>query len=128
MSEKTVPAKAEKNVATTREEERYLRPPVDIYEQEDKLVVVCDMPGVSQEDICVGVDNSILTIEGKVKHDTVGESVYSEFGLINYFRQFELSNAIAQEKIQGILKNGVLTVNLFKEEKAKPRKVTIQVE
>jgi len=92
------------------------------------LVVVCDMPGVSQEDISVGVDNNILTIEGKVKHDTVGESVYSEFGLVNYFRQFEISNAIAQEKIQGILKNGVLTVNLFKEEKVKPRKVTIQVE
>ena len=66
MTEKTVPTRQEKkDIQTTREETRYLCPSVDIYETENELVVVCDVPGVSEDGISAGVDNNILTIEGK---------------------------------------------------------------
>jgi len=127
MSEKTVPVKTEKDVPATREEERYLKPPVDIYETDKELVVVTDMPGVGQENVDVGVDSNILTISGKVKHDSNGNETYREFTLLNYFRQFELSEEVDQEKISAGLKNGVLTITLPKMEKAKPKQITVKV-
>jgi len=127
MTEKTVPVKTEKEVPATREEERYLKPPVDIYETDKELVVVTDMPGVGQDNVDVGVDNNILTISGKVKHEACGDECYREFSLLNYFRQFELSEEVAQDKISAGLKNGVLTITLPKVEKAKPKQITVKV-
>jgi len=127
MTEKTVPVKTEKEVPATREEERYLKPPVDIYENELALVVVSDMPGVSHDNVDVGVDNNILTISGKVKHETCGDEIYREFSLLNFYRQFELSEEVDQDKISADLKNGVLTITLPKVEKPQPKKITIKV-
>jgi HSP20 family protein len=127
MTEKTIPVKSEKDVATTREEERYLRPPVDIYETDDGLTVLCDMPGVNNENIDVNIDDNILTIQGRTEVESKGEPIYSEFNLANFFRQFELSEYVDQEKIAAELKNGVLTLHLPKAEKAKPKKVQIKV-
>lgn len=128
MKEKTVPAKAEPQaVAATREEDRYLRPPVDIYEKEDKLVVICDMPGVSSDQVEVKIDDGILTIQGKTSHKPKGEKIYSEFSLLNFFRQFELPDLINQVKISADLKNGVLALTLPKQEKAKPKQISVKV-
>ena len=129
MTEKTVPAKAQKKVPTTREEERYLKPPVDIYEKEDRLTVIVDMPGVNQDDVDIRVDDGILTIQGKVTHDPItDEAEYREFKLMNFFRQFELGASIDQEKISAKLSNGVMTLKLPKIEKAKPKQIKINVE
>jgi HSP20 family protein len=127
MSEKTVPAKTNGQTPATREEERYLKPPVDIYEQDSKLVVVCDVPGVRTEDVDVKVDDNILTIQGKTSYKAPAEPGYAEFNLLNFFRQFELPEQIDQEKISADLKNGVLTVQLPKVEKAKPKQIQIKV-
>ncbi len=128
MTEKTIPAKAEaQNVTTTREDERFLKPPVDIYEKADGLVVICDMPGVDRDGIDIKIDNSVLTIQGKVAHAHDADAIYSEFGLMNFFRQFELSEEVDQEKISADLKNGVLTLTLPKVEKAKPKQITVKV-
>lgn len=128
MKEKTVPAKTEtQGITETREEERFLRPPVDIYEKDDKLVVVCDMPGVQTNDIEVKIDDGILTIQGKTSHSPIGNKTYSEFALMSFYRQFELPELIDQEKISADLKNGVLTITLPKLEKAKPRQISVKV-
>ncbi len=128
MTEKTIPIKREEqDMATTREEERYLKPPVDIYEENHDLVVVCDMPGVAHDGINVSVDNNILTISGKVNHTDRNDEIYREFRLMSFFRQFELSEEVDQEKITAELKNGVLRVVLPKMEKVKPKKIQISV-
>ena len=127
MSEKTVPAKRENEVPVTREEKRYLKPTVDIFENEEALVVICDMPGVEKETIDVDVNNSILTIKGSSNHPDSGDAVYKEFSLLNFYRQFELGEEVAQEQIEAELKNGVLTLTLPKIEKPKPRRISVKV-
>ena len=129
MAEKTVPAttQTETNVPATREESRYLIPPVDIYETEEGLVVVVDMPSVAAENADIRVENNILTIRGKATRTTHGDPLSKEFGLLDFFRQFELSQDVNQEKISAQAKNGVLTVHLPKQATAKPRQISVTV-
>jgi HSP20 family protein len=111
----------------THSRERYVAPPVDIYENENGLVVVADLPGVSKEDLDVGVENDILTIRG-VSHDGLpGNAIYSEFELVHYFRQFELSDKVDQSRITAELKHGVLTLILPKAEAARLKKIEVSV-
>jgi HSP20 family molecular chaperone IbpA len=131
MAEKTVAAHAQQKTPTTREEtrsqERYITPPVDIYETADGLVVKADLPGVAKEGLDVRVENNLLSIRGKANHTAPGEPIYREYGLVNFFRQFELNERVDQLKISAELKHGVLTLNLPKAEEAKPKKVEIKV-
>ena len=130
MTEKTVPAKREDSkLQETREETRFLCPAVDIYEREDKLVVVCDLPGVGKDGVSIDVDDGILTIKGKSidREEDISKEVHREYMLEDYYRQFKLSEQVDQEKISAELKHGVLTVILPKAEKAKPRKIDIKV-
>jgi HSP20 family molecular chaperone IbpA len=131
MAEKTVPQRTDKEVPATREETReasaHLHPPVDIYETNDGLVVVADMPGVAKEDVDVSVDNGVLTIEGRTQHVAAGNPIWSEYRLLNFYRQFELSEVIDQESIAASLKQGVLTLRLPKAEKAKPKQIAVNV-
>jgi HSP20 family molecular chaperone IbpA len=131
MAEKTVAIPDNQEVATqpegTRTPERYVTPPVDIYELPDGLVVMADVPGVTHEHLDIRVDNNVLTIRAQADHASVAEPTYREYQLVNYFRQFELSDKVDQDKISADLKHGVLTLNLPKAEEAKPRKIAVAV-
>ena len=131
MAERTVAARAQDRTPASREEtrsqERYITQPVDIYETADGLVVKADLPGVSKEGLDVRVENNLLTIRGKAAHAAPGDSVYREYELVNFFRQFELNERVDQSKISADLKHGVLTLNLPKAEEAKPRKIEVKV-
>ena len=131
MAEQTVPARAvEKAPATqetTRAQERYISPPVDIYETDEGLAVVADLPGVEKGDIDVHVENGILTIAGKVQGGTRGNILSREYQLLNYFRQFQLGEQLDQDKIKADYKSGVLSIQLPKAEKATPKKITVNV-
>lgn len=131
MSETTVPAKNEQNELTpaTREESRYLLPPVDIFESNDGLTVVADMPGVEKEGISVKVVNGILTMEGRPSavHASEGNRLLNEFNLMNYYREFRIGETLEPDKISAELAQGVLTIHLPKEERAKPRQIKVNV-
>ena len=132
MAEKTVattsgkPAKSEREI--TRAQERYIQPPVDIYEQPNGLVLLADLPGVEPNDLTVRLEDNILTIQATAKHPITAEPIYREFELVNFFRQFELSDQVDQGKISARLRHGVLMLELPKAEKAKPRQISVQVE
>ena len=117
---------AGKTIAT-REETRYMVPPVDIYETDDALTVIVDIPGVRKDDADIRVEENVLTIKGKVQYAPVAGTVREEFNLMDYFRQFQLSDEVDIEKISAGVKNGVLTITLPKAEKAKPHQVKIKV-
>ncbi|MCS6926361.1 MAG: Hsp20/alpha crystallin family protein [Candidatus Binatia bacterium] len=131
MAEKTVATTSGRQVASERErtrtQERYVSPPVDIYETPNELVLLADLPGVAPDDLEVRLEDDILTIRGQAKHLRTQEPVYQEYELVNFFRQFELSEQIDQGKVSADLKHGVLTLHLPKTEKAKPRQITVQV-
>jgi HSP20 family protein len=131
MAEKTVAVPSGQQLATgregTRAQERYMLPPVDIYETSESLVLIADLPGVSKEDLNLRVDNNVLTLQGKSSHAASGEAIYREYELVNFFRQFELSEQVDQEKIAADFKQGVLTLHLPKVEKSKPRQIEVKV-
>jgi len=130
MAERTVAAPEVQKPTTTestRNHERYIAPPVDIYETRDGLVVLADLPGVAQEALDVRVDNNVLTIRGHARHAVSGDAIYREHELVNFFRQFELSDKVDQNCITADLKCGVLTLQLPKAEEAKPRQIEVRV-
>jgi HSP20 family protein len=123
----TTPQAAGKKSISTREEARYIVPPVDIYETEEALTVVADLPGVDKNDVDIRIEDGVLTIKGKATYSPPMNSIRNEFGLLSFYRQFQLSDEVDQEKIAAEVKNGVLTIYLPKAVKAKPRKIDIKV-
>jgi HSP20 family protein len=134
MAEKTVATTTGKQAAKatgrekTRDQERYIHPPVDIYETPEGLVLLADLPGVARGDMDVRLEDNILTIQAKAKHGISAEPIYREFELFSFFRQFELSDQVDQGKITARMSHGVLTLELPKAEKAKPRQIAVKVE
>ena len=126
MKETTVPQQ-QAALAETRDETRTLAPPVDIFEVDDGLAVIVDMPGVGKDEVDIRVENDVLTLSGKSKEALPETPIYTEFQLANFFRQFQLSDRVDQDKIRAEAKNGVLTIHLPKAEKAKPKKIAVQV-
>ena len=111
----------------TREQERYVRPAVDIYETNEGLTVLADLPGVAKDGLDIEVKDSVLTIQGRVRQPHSAAPVYREFELFNYFRQFELSDSVDISRISAELKHGALTLRLPKAEQAKPKRVPVQI-
>lgn len=129
MAESTVATPEVQKPSTTEpthHQERYVAPPVDIYETQEGLVVLADLPGVAQEALDVRVEQNRLTIRGQARHGVPGEAVSREYALVNFFRQFELTENVDQSQITAELKNGVLTLTLPKAEEAKPRQIVVQ--
>ena len=127
MTEHTVQTTTgEQNVPETRAEEQTLRPPVDIFEMSEGLVVVADLPGVPKEQIDINVHEGVLTIHGKVNQESVGTPLHNEFELRNFYRQFRLTDEVDPENIRAEMKYGVLTVTLPKAEKAKPHRIEVK--
>ena len=112
--EKTVPA-------------RYFVPNTDIYETEDALIVVMEIPGVEKQQVEVNVENDTLRVEARIDHSKYErlEPLYAEYNIGHFARAFTLSNKIDQAQIDAELDNGVLTLTLKKAKEAMPRRIAI---
>lgn len=108
---------------------RTLTPPVDIYEENDTLVLTADMPGVRAEDLKLEVDGDVLHIHGAVRSEgRPGEPFYFEYEPGDYARAFALGDDLDASRISATMKDGVLTLVLPKAEKAKTRKIQVRGE
>lgn len=110
----------------TRSIENYLSPAVDIFETDEALTLVADMPGAESENLRIGVDKGILTIEAAINKTVGGTETYTEFDVPGYHRQFRLSEQIDASRASAELRDGVLRLNLPKSEAAKPRKIAVK--
>ncbi len=106
---------------------RYIVPPVDIYETDDALTVVVDLPGVGKDNVDVRVEENILTIKGNLDYEPPENLLLGEFNLQGYYRQFQLSDEVNQDRISAESKNGVLTIRLPKAEKSKPMQIEVKL-
>ena len=106
---------------------RAFLPVADIFETEEALTVVLEMPGVSKENVEVSVENDVLTIHGRIDYSKYEgmQPVYTEYNIGHYLRSFQISSKIEQNAITAQLKDGVMTLVLPKAERAKPRKVKV---
>jgi HSP20 family protein len=136
MTEKTAALTTEKKGAldkpgetsiATRDETLYIAPPVDIFESEDALIVVADLPGVDKDAVNIRVEDNILTIKGSASYNPRSSVLVEEFNLQGYYRQFQLSDEVDQSKISAESKNGVLTITLPKAEKTKPKQIKVKL-
>jgi HSP20 family molecular chaperone IbpA len=102
-------------------------PDVDIFEDERQITLLADMPGVAPDAITIDLDDGVLSINGDVKPFEKAEEkdVIVEFEIGRYARQFTLSEAIDQSKIEAKLDDGVLRLTLPKAEKAMPRQIAV---
>jgi HSP20 family molecular chaperone IbpA len=120
-----------KRVVETRQESttpaHAFIPLTDIYETEDALTVMMEVPGIRRDDVDVKVENDILTIEARIDYGKYKglQPVYTEYNIGNYVRSFELSGKIDRDRISADLKDGVMTLVLPKAEAAKARKISV---
>ncbi len=102
-------------------------PRVDLFEKDDELLLLADMPGVRPDDVDVRFENGELTVHGR-RAPAVGGRERSrwEYEVTNYYRTFRVTEAIAADRIAAELKNGVLTLHLPKVEAVKPRRIAVR--
>ncbi len=99
----------------------------DIYEQEGKVYLTMEMPGVSKEDLEIKVDDNKLFISGRkeLRHPD-GEFRIREIREGDYHHVFTIDNTIDRDKIDAEIKNGILNVVLSIKESEKPRRIEIK--
>jgi HSP20 family protein len=103
-----------------------VKPVVDIYETENSIVILTEMPGVRKEDLRVSVKDGILTISGQRQIDNIdGEYLMRESNDVVYERAFELEDNLDQDKIDASYSGGILKVKISKKEETKPRQIDI---
>jgi HSP20 family molecular chaperone IbpA len=126
--------KAEKaGVPTVPEQTRpgpVYTPSVDIFENDNSITVLADMPGVKAQDLKVDLRESVLTLTGRVTAPEGAKEldVLREYQTGTFIRQFTLSETIDQAKIDAKLTDGVLRLELPKVEKARPRQITVRTD
>jgi len=91
-------------------------PRADIYETNDDVFVVCDMPGVDENSVDITLEKNVLSINGYVTADQPKNHslAYTEYQVGDYYRRFSVSNEIDQERIEATVKDGVLRLKLPK--------------
>jgi HSP20 family molecular chaperone IbpA len=106
---------------------RTYTPAVDIYETNDALVIVADMPGVDENSVEVNLEKNVLSIYGHVQpyHPEGHNLVYWEYGVGDYYRSFIINEDIDWEHVQGTVSNGVLRLTLPKAAHARTRKIAV---
>ncbi len=127
MSETTDLTRKEEALSERRREIPAVTPLVDIYENEDEILLHVDMPGVDKKELAVNIDNGQLALSGLRKVETTGSAQWEEFGEVEFQRTFSVPQSIDMEKVNAELKDGVLSLHLLKSEAAKPRQIEIKV-
>jgi HSP20 family protein len=108
---------------------RIFLPNTDIFETEDALTVVMEMPGVTRDHADITVEDDVLSVAGRIdfsKYEKL-QPVYTEYNVGHYRRSFNLTpNSFDEHRISAEMKDGVLTLTLPKAERVKLRKIPLK--
>ena len=103
-------------------------PPTDVSEDKDSIQISMELPGVSPEDVRISLENNVLTVRGEKRQEEEEntERVHRVERIYGVFeRTFVLPNTVDTERIDARHENGVLTVNIPKAERARPREIRV---
>ena len=118
-----------RNDANARAGQPFVVPPVDVFEDEQAITLLADLPGVPRDKLEIRVDGDTLLLEAQAA--AVGpqdmELVYGEAQCPAYRRQFTLSRELDAGRIEAQLRDGVLRLTIPKAEEAKPRRIQVNV-
>jgi HSP20 family protein len=105
-------------------------PPVDVYEDEHKLVLKLEIPGVNEGDLGIHLENNTLTVKGERKFEKEEKEenfhrIERRFG--TFERTFRLPNTVDADKAEANYDKGILSISLVKRPEAKPKQIKIGV-
>jgi HSP20 family protein len=103
-------------------------PSVDIYENENELVLSAETPGIEDKDIEIKIENNTLSIEGerKIEKETKEENYHRiERSYGSFYRSFTLPTNVNQDNIKAEYDNGILRISMPKKPELKPKKVKV---
>ncbi len=105
-------------------------PPVDIYEDEHKIVLKLEAPGMKESDLDIQMENNVLTVRGERKFEK--EEKEENFHRIerrygSFYRSFTVPNTVNPESVKANYEAGVLKLELEKRPEAKPKQIKVQV-
>lgn len=106
-------------------------PAVDVHEDENQFTLEAEMPGMTDKDVDINVENNMLTISSKKEEEKEEEKkgyVLKERRRSSFSRSFMLPKNVDAGKIEASMKNGVLNLTIPKAEEAKPKKIEIKAE
>jgi HSP20 family protein len=109
--------------------EAFVVPPVDVFENENAITLLADLPGVPKDQLNLRVDGETLVIEATATGSSAPqdmELVYGELQCASYRRQFTLSRELDASRIEAQLRDGVLRLTIPKAEEARPRRIEVQ--
>lgn len=120
--------KEEKTEIEHASETPHYVPDVDIFESENGVVVLADVPGALKESVNITVDQGVLTLNARVKVELPenAELRYSEAGYGDFSRQFRLGADVDKDKMEASLIDGVLRISIPKSDWAKTRKIEVK--
>lgn len=107
---------------------KLLRSPILVWEQDDKLHVQTDLPGVSKEAINVTIENGVLQIEAERARPDLGESkvIHSSVHFGTYKQRVAVGDQYDSESVDAVYNNGVLTLQIAKKLESQPKKIEIK--
>ncbi len=128
MTTQTNVTEREQNGAERTRTGRWFRPPVDIIENANELLLLADVPGAASDAIDIDFEDGVLTVEATVasRWNEEATPLLQEYGVGNFHRSFRVSEQIDASRIHAEYTDGVLTIHLPKAEAAKPRKIQVQ--
>lgn len=103
-------------------------PAINLWSNEEKLVLSAPIPGISPDDIGLTVQGNELTIEGEIKPDANEKADFyrKERGAGKFVKSIKLPCQVKQDAVEAKYSNGILTVTMPRAEEAKPKKIKIQ--
>ncbi|MBU2493604.1 MAG: Hsp20/alpha crystallin family protein [Bacteroidetes bacterium] len=118
----------EKSWEQALENESWVAPLVDIYETEDDFFLTAVMPGVEKRDVKIKMEEGNLILMGRINYSQMFNRKYvlKETETGNYYRKFKISDSVDNNKINATFENGILTVQLPKHERIKPKNIEIK--
>jgi HSP20 family protein len=123
------PASNPAETERTRNRKVYV-PKVDIIETGDAMVMYADIPGADEKTVDVTLEKSVLTIRGTIApQEFEGRSIaYAEYDVGDYERSFTVSDEVDRDRIEAVVKNGVLKLVLRKIPQVEAKKITVRME
>ncbi len=105
---------------------RTFDPSIDVHASDNEVVFVCDVPGIKQDDLEVTLENHVLTLKGTRKFEgKENEQVMLGRAYGSFNRSYTLPEYVDDENLTARLADGVLTIRIPKQAKAKPKKIQI---
>lgn len=126
MNNESSMLKRESHAAEKLQQRGYVAPLVDIFENGDELLLVADVPGVSNDDLSIQFEKGQLTLEARRNDAFEGTALAAEYRPFDFRRTFVIPQGIDAAKISAELNSGVLRVHLPKAAQLKPRQIHVK--